>query len=130
MLTIILGWKTQDIRTEVPKALYLGVDGPAADKAAKEACESGDYKGGRIGKLIHPMVIPMPTVPTAKKAATAPSAPATPPKELTPAEKAAAAKAAKATAAKAAKAAVEKGDPAMTSQAADPASVAPAAANE
>lgn len=77
MLTIILGWKTQNVRTEVPEALYLGVDGVAADKAAKAACESGNYVGGRIGKLIHPMIIPQPTIPTVKPAAQteAPAAP-------------------------------------------------------
>lgn len=76
MLTIILGWKTQDIRTEVPKALYIGVDGNEANKAADTARESGDYVKGRIGKLIHPMTIPMPTIPTPKPAAKQPEKPA------------------------------------------------------
>ena len=57
---IVIGRKTHNAE---PECLYIGTDGVKAKRAGDAACESGEYVNGKLGKVVHPSLIPLPTVP-------------------------------------------------------------------
>lgn len=46
-----------------PECLYIGSDGVKAQQIGADACESGEFAGGSLRKLVNAAGVPLPVIP-------------------------------------------------------------------